>query len=593
MEEYEREVELIDYIEVVLKRKWLILLGTLACAAGGILSTFPSLVVYEATSLLFVAPAPSQTSGVKDTEVELPTLSINFYKSVALADEIRQVIEVRKAALIDSLGLKPAGVSLDAEVVEGTGLEFKVASEAPELPVPLSQFWVDIFMARTQGLSATESGSYYEYVAAQYDTARKNLEAVEDALAAFEQPQQVAFLQNQREAYDPMIKELQQTIVRTRVTLEAQEVELQRALEVVEALEVDGTSIYFLPIAELKLLDTQFMPELARQMIANLLTLEKLKEDRRQLVEDQGLALLKFDEQNDFVQVQKEAEELQKLVDSYRQTLLQTEGTLLIGEKNLKGIEQELKKHEPVLPGVKDTSSSRRKAGKEADYLGELNPAYLELEEKRAQEGLAYQIALVHTAEGLQDFKELEERSRKVQRRFYELQKARQELVEEQSQARIELEDQVNSQQSIYEASRQNYLANKKKIGDLRPAVLGLRQTLADQTQHLYEIEERGRSTQDSLSQLLLQRERLTREKKTFEETFTKFAKLAEEARIAREKGGTLRVITRAVTVQPKGSKPWQRTASISGAVGLLLSTFLAFFLEYVQKARARRTLPG
>ena len=73
MEEFEREVELIDYIEVLLKRKWFILLATLACMGGGVLYNLIIPALYQASTLLFVAYGAGQPNGRVTERCRRPT----------------------------------------------------------------------------------------------------------------------------------------------------------------------------------------------------------------------------------------------------------------------------------------------------------------------------------------------------------------------------------------------------------------------------------------------------------------------------------------------------------------------------------------
>ena len=56
-QEYEREIELIDYIEVLLKRKKLIIIGTLVCVVVTGLYSMMQPRSYQAESLVVVSPA--------------------------------------------------------------------------------------------------------------------------------------------------------------------------------------------------------------------------------------------------------------------------------------------------------------------------------------------------------------------------------------------------------------------------------------------------------------------------------------------------------------------------------------------------------
>ena len=91
VEEYEREVELIDYIEVLLKRKWLIIGGTLLCAVVTGLSVLSSPRLYEARALIVVSPAiasvrqAAQGGGVEaapGTDIVVPGLAAETYEAL-------------------------------------------------------------------------------------------------------------------------------------------------------------------------------------------------------------------------------------------------------------------------------------------------------------------------------------------------------------------------------------------------------------------------------------------------------------------------------------------------------------------------------
>ncbi len=107
MREYEREVEHYDYIEVLLKYKWFILVATFICGGiGWVLRPDPPPPLYEADVVLMIKGG-SPTSENSPGEIASSTQSTGFYQTLALADDLKQ-------ALIDSLELKKKGISLIA-----------------------------------------------------------------------------------------------------------------------------------------------------------------------------------------------------------------------------------------------------------------------------------------------------------------------------------------------------------------------------------------------------------------------------------------------------------------------------------------------
>ena len=88
-------------------------------------------------------------------------------------------------------------------------------------------------------------------------------------------------------------------------------------------------------------------------------------------------------------------------------------------------------------------------------------------------------------------------------------------------------------------------------------------------------------------------RRRLVREQNVFQKTVDRFANLLEEARIARvQAAGDIQIVSPAVVSRPV---PWRGTSKgpVFGAiVGLVASVMLAFLLEYVEREKARATVP-
>jgi uncharacterized protein involved in exopolysaccharide biosynthesis len=87
----------------------------------------------------------------------------------------------------------------------------------------------------------------------------------------------------------------------------------------------------------------------------------------------------------------------------------------------------------------------------------------------------------------------------------------------------------------------------------------------------------------DSLN---LERRRIERDISVFQETFNRFSRLQEEARIARQQAaGDIQVVSRATIPRgvPRGTV---KKVMVGGMVGMMGFMLLAFFVEYVRKAR-------
>ena len=83
-----------------------------------------------------------------------------------------------------------------------------------------------------------------------------------------------------------------------------------------------------------------------------------------------------------------------------------------------------------------------------------------------------------------------------------------------------------------------------------------------------------------------LERRRIERGISVFQETVNRFSRLQEEARIARQQAaGDIQVVSRATILRGVASGTMKKVA-VAGIADLMVFVFLAFLLEYVQKAR-------
>lgn len=596
MQTEEREIELIDYIEVVFKRKWLILLGTLACVAGAVvylLATASPVPLYTASAQIFVVSGQNQGKEVADTQTEIPSLTLDLYQAVAVSDDLVLAMNKLQQGWIDSLGLRvPGRLALEAKTEGNTRLVMRVSTTDTLLARLVLYAWVDTFMSRNQTLSATESERYYHYVVAQHKDAREHLERAEDSLLQFNLRTPITSLQNQQKTYLGHLQSAQDTLIVTQIRLEEKTAQLRQAREMVEAIEIDGEPLYVMPVTALPGLRPRLSSNLARQLLDNTLEVDSLKAGENKMETHYNLALLAFDQEHDYTRLQRTAQELTKITESYQRNYMQARSKEMASSTNLIALEEELKKHPITFGGPRGEGREASKKGEgQTSAGGELNPAYVTLEQKRAEEGLSYETARAYADKGLQQLKELESRLDEAQSQFYTVQAQRQTLVDGMEGMTRDLKRRIRANQASVDAVVQSYLDSKMAIGDLASQVALLENQLGDQQAQLARLDEKTRAAQDLLSRALTDSVRFGREKETYTATFVRFAQLSEEARIAQQKTNTnLRVLTRDVTAKPiSAEEDSRKKVWISGAVGLLLSTFLAFLLEYMHKVRVQR----
>ena len=189
MNPQEREIELYDYIVVLLKYKRFIFAATLLFGAvGWSLRPDAPPASYEADAVLIIKKLSLQS-----TTVDLPaaTQSSGFYEALALADDLKQ-------ELSDSLGLNLSPRAMDGMLsvtILDPGIRLTVRSGDPKLPIDLVNTWAKLFVKRNSYINSEEGENYYKYVEKQSQVARSRLDSTEKARYDFEKANRIGFLQ--------------------------------------------------------------------------------------------------------------------------------------------------------------------------------------------------------------------------------------------------------------------------------------------------------------------------------------------------------------------------------------------------------------
>ena len=573
MQEYEREVQLIDYIDVVVKWKWLIAAVTLMFVVGSLLrsSSQTQPTWYSAKALIYVASSQAASVEGRATEVTLPTLSPAFYRSIALADEVRLKMEILRIALRDSMGLDSAPMGMQVGIVEKTGIELEVRSTVPGLPVPLVNAWTDTFMSLSEGLSASELGSMHQAVAAQFDSARVRLEDAEKRLERFDGAGQSGFLNEELTAYRRQIADLQDTVVSSRLRLVTVRAELARAREIVSALEVDGEGLHTLSAARRKRLATGSLHPLTRQMLGIMAERDQLIESPSPNVDVQG------GERNEAGGETPSGSASQHGAAEYGDALRSGALQRLPEADSLWAVQRELARHAPTI-SLKLTVPAQDLRGRmgEADTVSDENIDRLTRLARRGLWSKELDLAFLESEEPNPVYVELK---RLEARHSLALAVAEHRLM-------VGLEsDRVSATQDMFVALLELYQVSRRQVSRLLPEVLALQAEVRDLEKGLLEQQ----TVIQRLNRLTLEQDRLTRTRETRQITYDRLAKLAEEARIAAQiASANLRIITRAGTPVSEGEFTRQ-SVPLAGAIGLILSVFVVFVVEYVSKARARQ----
>jgi uncharacterized protein involved in exopolysaccharide biosynthesis len=543
MREYEREVELYDYIEVLLKYKLFILIATVVCGSiGWVLRPDPTPPLYEADAVLMVKNLPSSQNS-QQVEIPTGTQSSGFYNALALADDLKQ-------ALIDSLDLEMSVVAMDGMLnvqVLDPGVRLTVRSHSSELPIRLVNKWAKLFVERNGDLNVEEVGTYYEWVQSQYYTERARLDSIETQLHQFEAKNSIEFLQLQSSMLDSTSINLYNKIANNR--LRQQEAKLdsllaqqnfalaESALKAIKKRTVGKTSISMSTIqTALALIDRELAIELDR-----------------------------YDKENniDLVYEQK------KLLEEYSQRIgIDVQGALIAGMK------EEIKSHPKKIAG--EPNSTRFQLASilstmEVDLTNMLLASSPEKDEISTTMDLEQvDVILRKRGEIISWYQEM-----KVE--------VKNELLNDSKERITQLKDMQNQAESRYShyATVRDSITNRLRIVELQQQS---RQDL------LKVVKKELGAVKDTLSFKMNEQQRLIRDQGVYNETVARFSKLLEEARIAREKAaGDIRILTRALEVRQIPQEQGRHKAAVATGVGFLLSCILSLLAEYIRKARHNR----
>jgi hypothetical protein len=533
--EYEREVELYDYIEVLFKYKWFIIVATLICGSiGWVLRPAPTPPLYEADVVLMIKNLPNGNQ-----QSEIPTGGMQtsgFYQALALADDLKQ-------ALIDSLNLDMPLVAMDGLLqvqVLDPGIRLSVSSHDHTLPIKVANKWAQLFVERNSDLTLEEAGTYYNYVRDQYETAKDTLNITESGLNKLEVEGE-SDLRIQQIALDTVAINIFQATITTDNSLKKKKLELREVETLLQSAETTLANI--------------------GERATSTVSLDKIRRAQAQLQNTLNRELQTFDESNNVRTVKKRLEAAE--LDSLR---IQTKSI----EKKINSIERELRNHEPLLGPL-------------------ANPTYVSLSSQLSKLRLEYELYKSQNSNIFSSNDTINDGTQSLDEILHILQ-LREEIINRYQNT----EDKLNAQANRLLDGQYQELDNYSDYLSLKDSRSSEYKTLIfqkkSQEEQLKDIQQAIANIKSQLSSKVDLRQSLLRDREIFSQTVARFSKLLEEARITREKAaGDIRVLTRALKVRPVPQEQGRHKTTIAAGVGFLLSCILSLLAEYIRKARHNR----
>ncbi|HEY75863.1 MAG TPA: hypothetical protein G4O00_06740 [Thermoflexia bacterium] len=203
----EEEIDLREYIEVLIRRwKWIVG-AALSAAVVALVVSFLLPPTYEATALVAVTkPRYMMRFDPRFETLDDIQPAYKAYPELAASDELLQ-------ELLASLDPLPEGVEtlrdlrMKVEAKSGADpsiIRLIVRHRNPEEAARIANVWAELFVERANELYGGQGETEVEFFEAQLERAEAELEAAEQALIAFQARNRAAILQNQLASYKQM-----------------------------------------------------------------------------------------------------------------------------------------------------------------------------------------------------------------------------------------------------------------------------------------------------------------------------------------------------------------------------------------------------
>ena len=577
----EREIELIDYINVILKRKRFIIVGTLIFVLIASIYSFGrrAPTVYEAKASLLVIPPP-----FKAEELMTSNLPIHAYERLARAQDLEK-------AIIDSLnlgfGINRLDGMMDVEVVKGKTsplITFSVQSDSADLSIKIVNNWADLFVKKNSGLTSQAISGSYEFILNQYNTAQELLKNKEDALQEFMGTNHLAILSNERDPEFEKLKEIQVAFTQQRADLRAKEDSLRHQEYLLAALDIDGKWIGALveegaPIHFENLTEEQvYIRKLAVEATRTLLQAE---EDLISFKDEYRIELLKA-----------EVDQKIKTLAAHQEELV----TMDLGREktrvSLEQIDQQLKQQSLTLVLSKaitdDALWQKNRDGtlspddlKKLERLKlrseELNPVYIDLLKKKASLQLEHNSYSPKKVILKQEIEKLKNELPMLEKR-----------LRAQEKEQFAIQNRLEIARKALDSLLKRYSAVKSGVEQTRLDIVSRKERMVYSRSALDAYKSRFEGLDEQLDLLELEQARLDRDVGMYKSTLERFGKLSEDARVAKAgEVSDLKVVARAVVATVVVPEK-RSTVMLAGGIGLVVTVFLAFLMEYVEKARLK-----
>ena len=645
----EDEVNLAEVFEKLLLHKWKILCGTLALIFVTSLHYTLEPTLYEAESLILISrpigkPDDNSVSGSKISEISVSELAPSAYLILAKSDELMRALaetllvrlpaekikKISNSNNVDDLTIALIG-GLQVELLQSTGernphnntplLSFKHQSYHSSLPPDVVNIWSDLFIERNQGLSSNITEEFYQEIISQYEQAKYNLELKESELinldAAFntkkwletEQTFKASLLENAIEKYQLNKTNLDDTIRRLKHVSTAIE-ELEHENRWIGSSNIDISSIDNEQIRSIvhtssavrdaaidsSVLEERYKSsyEALKDKHANTLRIFEEKHQATYQRKQLESLILRFEqEQSELLNADEEIDRLNALANAISSTMSEQKAKLITRHATVNETLMESLKYRGELDWEEYGN-----IGDNGIISEKVNPVYLKLDDSLSTVKTRLYFVEKRLAHAKENRSILSKKISELSENLKSLSKLRTDLDQELAAEKEDLIEnfsndmrEVNNTLSVLRISLNAYLDFYEGLKSERSELDRSLFFFQDAAQYYgkdYSIWQRELvSLSAKIDSITMERKRINRDKTVYEESFNRFAKLKEEARIARQQAaGDIQVISRAIVAKALPDPNMTIVFAVSGLVGLVIMGFSVLIFESLKRIR-------
>jgi len=195
------EINLMDYFQVIRKRKWLVILGTLVCmvVAGAVSLTMPK--VYEATVFLMATKSRYQVDFASEKgKIATPlidNITTETFNKLIVSPEIAAIVIKKLDLDKPPFNFKIHNIQgkIKTEAIKNTNLiAIKVQDTEPKRVPQIANTWAETFIEKNENLTSQETSDTYEFVSDQLEKAKTTLSKHENELKRFQEIHRIGIL---------------------------------------------------------------------------------------------------------------------------------------------------------------------------------------------------------------------------------------------------------------------------------------------------------------------------------------------------------------------------------------------------------------